>query len=340
MAAARGRVRRKVMTHRSVPHSARRRVGSAVLAGLLLLGGASAVAADEPSPPLGADDLGLDGHASYVERVARPAATVVITQPAAPASPGPQPTTQPSPTAVPAPEPDPVGVDISYPQCGGPFPETFGFAVVGVNGGRVYSENPCLGTGDGPSQLVWAGRETQLYVNTGNPGPRDSLHWPVGQTEPRICDPGDVDSLDCAYDYGWNAAHHAHDIVEAAWTDVGWTDADTEALPDDLTWWLDVEDANSWRPDDARNIAALHGMVDALTELGVGEIGFYSTPRLWFRITGGTDAFGEFPAWHAGAADEADAAQRCDEEAAFTGGELRMVQWVHEGIDRNLLCDA
>src|SRR5918996_761646 len=53
------------------------------------------------------------------------------------------------------------GYDISYPQCGGPFPETYGFAIVGVNGGRVFSPNPCLGGGSGPSQLPGAGREAQ-----------------------------------------------------------------------------------------------------------------------------------------------------------------------------------
>ena len=328
------------MTQRTVPHTAPQRFMSAMLAGLLLLGGASAVAANEPSPPLGADDLGLDGHSGYAERVAlQPPAGDGQPGPVAPAS-APQPTRPPSQTAAPTPEPEPTGVDISYPQCGSAFPESFGFAIVGVNGGRVYSENPCLGTGDGPSQLAWAGREAQLYVNTGNPGPRDSLHWPVGQDEPRLCDPANVDSLDCAYDYGWNAAHHAHEIALAAWIEVGWAESGAASLPVATTWWLDVEDANSWRQDDARNIAALQGMVDALTALGAGEIGLYSTPRLWYRITGGSDAFGAYPAWHAGASDEADATARCADEDAFTGGELRMVQWVQDRIDRNLRCDA
>jgi len=32
-----------------------------------------------------------------------------------------------------------------------------------------------------------------------------------------------------------------------------------------------------------------------------------------------------------------DARERC-EEAAFTGGELVMVQWVEDGLDHNLRC--
>jgi hypothetical protein len=328
------------MTQRSVPNRAARRSPSVILAGLLVLAGASGTLADEPSvtgspsPPLAADDLGLDGHASWADRVR------LVTAPPAPA-PEPEP---PAPTSTPSPtpplDPSPIGVDISYPQCGDPYPESFGFAIVGVNGGRVYSTNPCFGPDRGPSQLEWAGRDADLYLNTGNPGPRDSRHWPVGQSEPRPCEVADIDGLDCSYVYGWNAAHAAYADVLSATIALGWADADASSLPDTTTWWLDVEDANSWRGDVARNIAALEGMIDALTELGVEEIGFYSTPRLWARITGGTDLFEAYPAWHAGASDETDARLRCAEEEPFTGGELRMVQWVDDGLDHNLRCEA
>lgn len=329
------------MTQATERRTALRRLIGAVMAGTLLLAGASAVAANEPSPslPLAADDLGLDGHVTWADRAAEvpigPAEAPVTST----AAPVPPPTPAPTPAPTVEPEPFPIGVDISYPQCGDELPEGVGFAVIGVNGGRVYSVNPCLGLGRSPSQLEWAGPEAELYMNTGNPGPRDSRHWPVGQTDPRPCDPDDADSLDCAYVYGWNAAHDAYASVLSAYVDLEWVEADATALPDATTWWLDVEDANSWRRDDARNIAALQGMVDALTALEVGEIGFYSTPRLWDRITGGTDLFAAYPAWHAGADDEADAQARCDEAEPFTGGELRMVQWVEDGLDHNIRCD-
>jgi hypothetical protein len=245
-----------------------------------------------------------------------------------------------SPVPEPAPSRAAPGYDVSYPQCGAELPDAFSFAIVGVNGGRVHSENPCLGPGDDPSQLLWAGPDTDLYANTGNPGPEPSRYWPHGQTEPRACDtdeaPG-ADTPDCAYVYGWNAAAHAYGIALDAFIALGWAEPDEDALSGDATWWLDVEVANSWRGNRALNVAALRGAVDYLASREVAEIGFYSTPRLWNRITGGTDVFAEHPAWHAGARDLADAQERCN-DAAFTGGELRMVQWVEDGVDANYRC--
>ena len=254
----------------------------------------------------------------------------------------PRPTDPPRSTPTPTPEPDPVGYDISYPQCGDDYPESFGFAIVGVNGGRVYDINPCFGTdGRHPSQLEWAGEEADLYFNTGNPGPRLSRYWPGGADQPRECETGDNpqrDSEDCAFNYGWNATDHAYGAVLEAYVDLGWADEDAERLPDGMTIWLDVEEANSWRRDRALNVAALEGSVAYLESMGTDRIGFYSTPRLWDRITGGTDAFAEHPAWHAGARDRADAERRCGEETAFTGGELAMVQWVEDDLDHNIRC--
>ena len=50
------------------------------------------------------------------------------------------------------------------------------------------------------------------------------------------------------------------------------------------TWWLDVETANSWI-DHTLNVASLHGAVDFLESMEVEEVGFYSTPLLWWRVT-------------------------------------------------------
>jgi hypothetical protein len=55
-------------------------------------------------------------------------------------------------------------------KCGRPFPRGAAFGVIGVNGGRAFTRNPCLA-----AQLRWARRTSAgrpaFYANTGNPGP-------------------------------------------------------------------------------------------------------------------------------------------------------------------------
>ncbi len=253
--------------------------------------------------------------------------------------PRPEPTVSPSA----APEPDVLGLDVSWPQCDTALPELSGFAVIGVNGGRVYTPNPCLGASERPSQLEWAGPEADLYINTGNPGPDVSTYWPHGQTAPRGCNTPaalGADTVDCAFTYGWNAAADSYRIALEAFKSLGWAEADAERIPGERTWWLDVETSNSWRLDWSLNVATLQGAVAYLESVEATEIGFYSTPLLWFMVTGGTDAFAAYPAWHAGASDLSDAKERCRAEEAFTGGELQLVQWVESAFDTNYRCPS
>jgi hypothetical protein len=259
-------------------------------------------------------------------------------QRAAPPSVAPAPSVTPAPTVAPA--VDLPGIDVSWPQCGAVLPAEFGFAIVGVNGGKVYAPNPCLGANATASQLEWAGTDADLYVNTANPGPDISGFWPHGQRSSRDCNtatrPG-ADTADCAYLYGWNAAADSYRIAFEAFVSLGWADATAGHIPGERTWWLDVETANSWRGDSSLNVAALQGAVDFLESMDA-EVGFYSTPLLWARVTGGTDHFADYPAWHAGALTVEDARARCVTDEAFTGGELVMVQWVENGLDRNVAC--
>lgn len=314
---------------------------------LLLLGASSAIAAP---PARGAEPID-EVASAWPERDREqvlpqggpvPGAPPVITQPPAAPPPTPTATLPPPPTPVATPDDRLVGYDISYPQCGEEYPEAPAFAIVGVNGGRVYSANPCLGAvEEGESQLEWAGPDADLYVNTANPGPQLSRYWPAGVSAPVECQAGffrDHDTRECAFVYGWNAAEAAHRVALDAFVSVGWAEPNADRLPGERTIWLDVEPANSWRGDKSLNVASLEGMVAYFESVGQESIGFYSTPRLWDRITGGTDRFAEYPAWHAGADDLADAQRRCAEEHAFTGGELLMVQWVEHGIDANYRC--
>jgi len=246
------------------------------------------------------------------------------------AEPAPRPAPRPAPPRTPVVEP--VGLDVSWPQCNDELPASVAYAIVGVNRGRTYSENDCLA-----AQLEWAGEDADVYLNTGNPGPHHSRFWPSGTSGPVTCSRRDDDSHECAYLYGWNAAADGYARVLAAHVALGWADADADRVRTEGTWWLDVETANSWRGDRSLNVATLHGAVDFLESMDVEEVGFYSTPLLWWRVTHGTDDFTDYPAWHAGGRTRSGAEDRCDDDA-FTGGELRMVQWVEDGLDRNLRC--
>jgi len=217
------------------------------------------------------------------------------------------------------------GYDISWPQCGGSYPGTPAFGIVGVNKGIVFSPNPCLA-----SEVTWAGgTSAALYANTGNPGPKLSTHWPTGQTIPQVCSATNSDSAACAYDYGYNAAVDSyHDAVLAL----------GQPASAGSPWWLDVETSNSWRSDVTLNVAALSGAVDYLGSVA-HVAGFYSTSYQWGVITGGTTTFKAYPSWVAGAADPAGASANCA-GPGFTGGGVTLAQYPSGGFDADLRCST
>lgn len=223
------------------------------------------------------------------------------------------------------------GYDISWPQCGGPYPVSPAFGIVGVNKGIVFSPNPCLA-----SEVTWAGgTSAALYANTGNPGPALSTHWPTGQTSPQVCSAATPDTAACAYDYGYNAATDSYADAVSAFTALGLT-----GTPAGTGWWLDVETSNSWRSDITLNVAALSGAVDYLGSVAhVASLGFYSTSYQWGVITGGTTAFSTYPSWVAGAADAAGAAANCV-GSGFTGGGVTLAQYPSGGFDADLRCST
>lgn len=222
------------------------------------------------------------------------------------------------------------GYDISYPQCGSSLPANPAFAIVGVNGGRVFSANSCLA-----SQITWGGgAAAELYANTGNPGPALSTFWPKGQTTPRVCEAANPDTADCAFDYGWNAAKHSLDTATAAYAELGIAES-----PSAAAWWLDVETTNSWRSDVSLNVAALQGEVAYLQQAGVTKLGFYSTTAQWNTITGGSKVFAPMPSWGAGSPSEKAAKSLCQSTTtSFTGGRLAMVQFIVSGFDADIRC--
>lgn len=233
-----------------------------------------------------------------------------------------------------------TGYDISYPQCNGSFPSSPAFGIVGVNDGKVYSVNPCLGTGDGPSELQWAGMNAQLYANTANPGPALSTHWPNGQTSPEQCNttsnPGS-DTAQCAYDYGWNAAADSYKDAVNAYIALGWAQVGATRTPVANAWWLDVESANSWTSNTAFNVDELQGEADYLTSVGAASVGFYANTSDWQTITGNTTAFGAYKSWAPGATTLSQAQANCV-GGGITGGGVALTQYPNNGFDGDYQC--
>jgi hypothetical protein len=224
-----------------------------------------------------------------------------------------------------------VGVDVSYPQCGGPLPTGQAFAIVGVNGGSAATTNPCLAT-----QLDWAAQsiggtvhdDVQLYVNTGNPAGGDL--WPqAGSNRYGDCDGSN--SQACAYQYGWDRAHD---------------DATIRGIsnPEQYMWWLDVEIANTWDYTDgghARNTAVLEGMTEYFTSLGTRGVGLYSTRYQWGHIVGdgvGTDSsLNGLSNWRPTGSTLEDAQANCGLEPLTPGGVIEMTQFTTD-FDYNWSC--
>jgi hypothetical protein len=122
------------------------------------------------------------------------------------------------------------GIDVSWPQCGGGIPALdAGFAAVGVNGGRPFTDNPCV-----REQVAYAKQRSgySAYLN---------LDAPRGES-PRA--------------YGRRAALDGLARARSAGLDVS-------------TMWLDVEVLNHWSTDATTNVAVINGATAGLQSRGV-----------------------------------------------------------------------
>jgi len=253
-------------------------------------------------------------------------------------------------------KPGAIGHDISHPQCTAKTapPKGGAFGIVGVNGGRAFTANPCL-----EEHWKWAdglAHAGGVYLNTGNPGHTSTYYWTKsGKKDPALCvraksasDPG------CAYNYGWHAAEAATKVAVAA------------GVSKNRTWWLDVETTNSWEGTATANAADIQGAYDYLRyQAKVKEVGIYSTAYQWAQITGGyhrsnaasyEKAWSRYfepkrdlwaaPLWQAGVEKQVRdgtettglevAKERCG--ISFTGAAVRFGQFVVDGLDHNLVC--
>lgn len=233
-----------------------------------------------------------------------------------------------------------LGNDISWPQCGGDLPAPPAFAVVGVNGGRPDTVNPCLA-----AQLAWAdqtsdaakGTPAAVYVNTAATGPVDSLGWPAGNTyrgrdvsNPYgVCDGSGTPA--CAYVHGYAMAFNDVATLKEA------GDAGVRRM-----WWLDVETGNSWLWDKAVNAAELEGMTAYLESTGVG-VGIYSTEYQFGEIVGevgpGSNLY-RLRNWLAGAESTSSAREYCTASPLTSGGTVALTQFTEGDLDYNYRCPA
>jgi hypothetical protein len=246
----------------------------------------------------------------------------------------------------------PLGIDISWPQCGKRVPTDQAFGIVGVNGGLATTTNPCL-----REQLIWAKRSNggtsqelvQLYVNTANPGGLNTESWPKSNTDPAgivtdnphgICD--NSDSLACAWQYGWNRAlEDVRDRFQPAAARAG-----ISSVAATYIWWLDVETENTWKLsgtafDHQSNVAVLEGMTAHFSATGA-RVGLYSTGAQWNQIVGGavgTDSnLNGLPNWRPGGANLTTSKEACKAAPLTANGGVVLTQFISKNLDYNYSC--
>lgn len=220
--------------------------------------------------------------------------------------------TAPDPSSVPPPTAPPVGAayhsgahgyDASFPQCGsGRKPRGPDFSIVGVNGGKSFTTNRCLG-----AQWRAAPAPRALYLNSG--------YYPgnSGKTTPRCRDIGGGLQATAqergAYALGCSATVYSQRALRSA------------GVGSPLMWWIDVERLNSW---DAKNLTLnryeLQGQIDQLVATGK-RVGVYSAFPDWEEITGSWAPTGVDGDWLAGVPASAGCAT-----PGFTGHPVWLVQ--------------
>lgn len=229
-----------------------------------------------------------------------------------------------------------TGYDISWPQCGGALPPASDVAIVGVDDGHPFSQNPCL-----QQEAAWAANSPQRAQYM-------VLDSPIGWSSPHVLEyayhgpAGDCTATDYAcqsFNWGYNAAS----------ADVQY--ADSQGATSDQ-WWLDIElpssgsinqpgpncyTANFWICDPKYNSLVVVAAVAELKALGK-EVGVYSTQTQWHAITGGLPL--GLPIWIAGF-DYAPATY-CDPANSstywFAAGEPRLVQSLPTTFDPDTDC--
>ncbi len=210
--------------------------------------------------------------------------------------------------------PGTTGNDVSWPNCKEQKAVTGQFGVVGINGGKVFTGNPCL-----REEAGWFPNSTlAVYANTANWGlPRGKNYTSF----PLHCRSND--ELCVSYDFGYSAGKYAVNY------------ASSQGVHSEQ-WWLDVEIDNAWTSNIYANREALQGIADAVRHYTVfGTVGFYAVRSQWNEIVG--DWQPNDAAWIASVSDNDAAAKAYCEKPSFTDGPIVMAQYT-ETLDLDRVC--
>ena len=194
------------------------------------------------------------------------------------------------------------GYDVSFPQCGRLLPgPSEGFAIVGVNGGRPFKDQPCF-----PDQAWWAQQHDgfAVYMNTEYDG---------------VADPATI------------GRQMADDVVARL---------DNQYLPAQTPVWLDVETDNRWRGTPEQHRTLLNATASRLAALG-HPVGVYSAPKLWREITDDVDpGMPVWLAVGKGTREKAEAACGRIAFGGQTPAMVQWIETGPDGapLDHNLLC--
>jgi hypothetical protein len=229
-----------------------------------------------------------------------------------------------------------TGYDISWPECGGAMPPSSSVAIVGVDDGHLFSQNPCF-----DQELAWASTASEqgLYM---------VVDSPIGWTSPHVLQyayhgpAGDCTATEYAclsFNWGYNAASYAVQWAQSQGADTSQWWLDTE-LPTSTS--IDPPGAdcyapNFWVCDPTYNDIVVQAAAAVLRADGK-SVGVYSTRTQWQSITGGMPFAG--PIWIAGY--DHPAATYCDPANAstywFALSEPKLVQSLPATFDPDTDC--
>ncbi|GAC1319066.1 MAG: hypothetical protein NVSMB12_18200 [Acidimicrobiales bacterium] len=197
-------------------------------------------------------------------------------------------------------KPGGTGYDVSFPNCGSALPGPgFDYAIVGVNHGIAFSQNPCLA-----AQWRWAlqapAASAYMNINAPQPGQTQGATGPAGK-----CLGNDTACV--AYNYGYYAALDALSYASSQGVSA-------------TVWWLDVElvpasqNAHYWDSSTYNNARTIQGALDGLRVSGVVG-GIYSTHYQFGQIAGSYAP--AVPIWKATADSYVTAQAACSNDGPY-----------------------